>query len=67
MLYYPWRDENCLMKDDETYTERYETLKKKIDECRLRFEPYAIAEQYLQDSQQKGRQMGPAGIRKSTS
>ncbi|KAJ8303738.1 hypothetical protein KUTeg_018661 [Tegillarca granosa] len=43
MLYYPWRDEERLKEEKETYEERYAAVKTEIDDCREKFEPYAEA------------------------
>lgn len=57
MLYYPWRDENKLKDERESFADRYKSLKQQLDECRETFEPYAhaveMAVQYLQDNQQQ--------------
>ena len=54
MLYFPWRDEECLKRECETYCERYQVIKDTIVQHRQKYEPYSeqvdMAEQYLQET-----------------
>jgi DNA replication protein DnaC len=43
MLYYPWKDEDNLKKEAESYQDRYQALKDSISKVREEFEPYAEA------------------------